>query len=186
MDFWSKGLGKKTIQLRLSKAESLEGGDLLYLRGQMEAPVDWEYIMPMQGEDLIDFFGLLKDPSVADFVHASPRRWQLYGAMIVQGLLLAGLVAAHAFRHALGLVKAEQPVVIEVPPPSVLKKKRKKATAKQPARKPYKRRLGSRTTSAPSLSQGMKQQHFQPEEEEESLDDAIQEAMRAASAIGED
>jgi hypothetical protein len=184
MDFWSKGLGKKTIQLRLSKGESLKSGDSLYLRGQMEAPVDWEYIMPMNGDDLIDFFGLLKDPSVVAFVHDSPRRWQLYGAMIVQGLSLAGLVAAHAVRHMLGRVEAEQQVVIEIPPPSVLKRKRKKAAAKQPARKPYKSRLGSKTTSAPSISQGMKQQHFEAEEEE-SVDDAIQEAMQAASSIGE-
>lgn len=183
MDFWSKGLGKKTIQLRLSKGESLKSGDLLYLRGQMEAPVDWEYIMPMRGGDLIDFFGLLKDPSVAEFVYASPRRWKLYGAMIVEGVKLAGVVAAHAVRHALGRVEAEQAVVIEIPPASVLKKKRKKAGASQPARKPYKRRLGSKTTSAPSISQGMKQQRF--DEDEVSVDDAIQDAMRAASEIGE-
>jgi hypothetical protein len=187
MDFWSKGLGKKTIRLYLSKGESIKSGELLYLRGQMEAPVDWAYIMPMRGEDIIDFFALLKDPTVAAFIHRSPKRWQLYGAMIVQGFALAGLVIAHSIRHALRRVEAEQQVVIDVPPPSVLKKKRKKraATDTKPARKPYKRRLGSKTTSAPSISQGMKQQHH-TDEDEETVDDAIQDAMRAASMIGGD
>jgi hypothetical protein len=187
MEFRSKGLGKKTIRLYLSKGESIKSGELLYLRGQMEAPVEWEYIMPMRGGDIVDFFALLKDPSVAAFIHQSPKRWQLYGAMIVQGLALAGLVIAQAVRHALGRVEAEQPVVIEVPPPSVLKKKRKKKAAgdARPARKPYRRRLGRKTTSAPSISQGMKQQHF-ADDEEETVDDAIQDAMRAASLIGRD
>lgn len=182
MQFWSKGLGKKTIQLYLSKGETIASGDTLYLQGQMEAPVSWEYIMPMGGDDLVDFFELLKEPDVARYIHASPRRWQLYGAMVVQGLLLAGLVLRQALRHAFGRTAAEPDVVIEVPPPSVRKKKKAKAVK----RKPYRRRLGTKTTQAPSLTQAMKQQSrdaLESDEEAESVDEAIQAAMRAAEAL---
>jgi hypothetical protein len=181
MQFWSKGLGKKTIQLTLSKGESIRSGDKLFLQGQMEAPVSWEYIMPMGGDDLVDFFELLKEPAVARYIHSSPNRWQLYGAMIVQGLLLAGMVLSQALRHAFGRTEAELDVKIEVPPASVRKKK-----AKATKRKPYRRRLGTKTTEAPSLSQAMKQQsRVEPEsdEETESVDEAIQAAMKAAADL---
>lgn len=181
MQFWSKGLGKKTIHLYLSKGESIVSGDQLYLQGQMEAPVSWEYIMPMGGDDLVDFFELLKEPTVARYIHASPRRWQIYAAMVVQGLLLAGLVLRQALRHAIGRTVQGPDVVIEVPPASVRKKK-----SKTPKRKPYRRRLDTKTTAAPSLTQAMKQQsREEPEtdEEPESVDDAIEAAMRAAAAL---
>ncbi len=184
MQFWSKGLGKKTIQLYMSKGESLTGGDFLYLRGTMEAPVSWEYIMPMRGEDIVDFLALLKDPDVARFVHGSERRWELYGAMVTRGLALAGLVALEAIRTIFGRAKPQEGELIQVPPPSVMKKSRKKASKEAPVRKAYKRRLGSKTTSAPSLTTAMKQQHL--DADGESIDEAIEEAMLAASTIGED
>jgi hypothetical protein len=178
MQFWSKGLGKKTIQLFLSKGESVEGTDFLYLQGQMEAPVDWEYIMPMSGPDLVDFFDLLREPSIAEYVHQSPNRWKLYGAMIVQGLALAGKVAVVALQYALGRIEAPESVAIQVPPPSVMKKKRKKAAVTK--QKPYRRRLGSKTTSAPSLTSAMREQKSEAEVE---VEEAIQDAMQAASEI---
>ena len=72
-------------------------------------------------------------------------------------------------------------MVIEVPPASVRKKK-----SKASKRKPYRRRLDTKTTQAPSLTQAMKQQSpGEPEsdEEPESVDEAIQAAMRAAAAL---
>ena len=183
MQFWSKGLGKKTIQLYMSKGESLTGGEFLYLRGTMEAPVSWEYIMPMRGEDIVDFFALLKDPAIAQFVHSSPRRWQLYGAMVVKGLQLAGLVCLEILRTLFGAETIEQGELIQVPPPSMLKQRKKRSKSAPAARKPYKRRLGSKTTSAPSLTNAMKQQSF--DEDAESIEDAIQDAMQAASEIAE-
>jgi hypothetical protein len=185
MQCWSKGLGKKTIQLYMSKGESMTGGDFLYLRGTMEAPVSWEYIMPMRGEDIVDFLALLKDPAIARYIHSSPRRWELYGAMVTRGLALAGLVALEALRTIFGGAAVEEGEVIQVPPPSMLKnrKKKKKASDAKPARKAYKRKLGKSTTSAPSLTSAMKQQH--EVDETESIDDAIQDAMEAASSISE-
>jgi len=188
MQFWSKGLGKKTINLYLSKGETIASGGQLYVKGRMEAPVDWDYIMPLQGDDIIDFFDLLKDPTIPAYIHRSPRRWQLYGAMLVQGLRLGGLVAAGALRQALGLAPQQEDVVIQVPPPSVRKKKkaRAKKAAEEEEKKPRRRRLSSRTTSAPSLTSSMKPSAapaFASLESEEDVQDAIKEAMEAAESL---
>ncbi len=188
MQFWSKGLGKKTISLLLSKGESQTSGDALYLIGRMEAPVDWDYIMPLRDDDIVDFFDLLRDPAIAQYIHSSPQRWQIYGAMLVRGLLLAGKVLAQVLRSALGRGGATSEIAIEVPPPSAYKKKKKKSKAADESgeakKKPRRRRLSNRTTSAPSLSSGMvaTRSAFSGTDEE-AVDEAIHDAMQAAPAL---
>lgn len=201
MKFWSKGLGKKTIDLYLSKGETVKSGDSLYVKGQMEAPVDWDYIMPLHGHDIIDFFDLLRDPTIARYIHASPNRWSLYWAMIYQGLLLGASVLGAALKQAFGGFKAREEVVIEVPPPSMMKlKKRKKAAQaargaeaataeEQPKqRRPPRRRLRQRTTSAPSLTSSMTPSAapaFTPlnQDDPDAVAEAMHEAMEAADSI---
>ena len=55
MDFWSKGLGEQTIALSLTECESLKSEGMLYLKGRMEEPVSWEYIMSLSEDDMLDF-----------------------------------------------------------------------------------------------------------------------------------
>lgn len=203
MRFWSKGLGKKTINLYLSKGETIKSGDSLYVKGQMEAPVDWEYIMPMQGDDIVDFLDLLSDPAIARYIHASPDRWQLYWAMISQGLLLAASVAVAGLKHAFGGADAREELPIEVPPPSQMKQKKRKAAARKASeaagetvaaeeepqqRRPRRKRLSKRTTSAPSLTSSMKPSAapaFLPldQEDPDAVAEAMQDAMEAAESI---
>ena len=136
MNFWSKGLGEKTIDLYLGKGEAQKGVDRLYVKGRMEAPVSWEYIMCLRGEDLADFFALLSDPAMADYVYHSPDRWRLIGKMVVGGLRVGGLVLVAGLRQAFGAGLPGPDVELELPPPS--EKKRKRAVG---------RRLGSRRLS---------------------------------------
>jgi len=77
MEFWSKGLGKRLIALTLTGGEPLRSEGTLCLRGNMEEPVSWEYVMKLSEEDLVDFFLLLKDPAVADYLFESENRWKL-------------------------------------------------------------------------------------------------------------
>jgi hypothetical protein len=186
MEFWSKGLGTKTLVLDLGKGRTQRNQDVLYLDGRMEPPVEWDYIMPMRGEDVLDFFSLLEDPALARFVHRSPNRGRLYAALVGHGLALAGLVLLHVVRRMLGQVAPLENVQIQVPPASVLKKGRKKKsddeTTKQ--RKPYRRRLARPSTAAPSLTSAMREQ-APILEDEEAVEEAIHDAMEAASHIGE-
>jgi len=161
MEFWSKGLGKKTINLSLAKGESLPSEGTVCLRGTMEEPVSWEYVMKLDGDDLVDFFLLLKGPTMADYLYDSPHRWQVYKQMVVGGVQLGLRVMGALLRRALGREVELEDVAIEVPPPSVRKKKRaEKAVAagaatptpeKPKERKPLRRRLSTSTTTAPTM-----------------------------------
>lgn len=144
MKFWSKGLGKLTVDLHLNKGTTVRSSGMLYLSGQMEAPVDWEYIMPLDEEDIVDFMALLRDPSLADYVATHPRKWQIYGGMIVGGLQLASAVVKEIVQ-SWGAEPEPEAAPIQVPPPI---ERKKKGAKKRPAR----RRLGSKTLTAPSAA----------------------------------
>ena len=138
MDFWSKGLGEQTIALSLTDSEPLKSEGMLYLKGRMEEPVSWEYIMSLSEDDMVDFFTLLKEPAVADHLFESPNRWRIYRDMVVGGLRLAFLVLAAGLRRLLGRESQEEEVAIQVPPVPERRRKR-----------PGRRRLGSKASSAP-------------------------------------
>jgi hypothetical protein len=131
MRFWSKGLGEKTVDLFFSKGEPAKSGETLYLIGQMEAPVSWDYIMPLSEDDIIDFFALLKEPAIAEYLHRSPDRWRIYGTLVVGGLHL-GLLALLALLRGIFVRGAQEEPIIQVPPPIQRRGKR-----------PVRRRLGA-------------------------------------------
>ena len=116
MEFWSKGLGNRTVSLRLSAGEAVKSGDRLYVRGRTEEPVVWDYIMPLRGADFAEFFALLRDPRVAEYLFRSPHRWRLYRTLLVGGMrfvwLLGGFVVVGRRRPV-----PEEPTIV-VPPPS--------------------------------------------------------------------
>jgi len=122
MDFWSKGLGKRTVCVDLAHSEAVKSGDVLYLKGTMEEPVTWDYIMRLQSEDIVEFMAMLRDPGVADYIWASPRRWRLYGRLLVGGVVLVWLLAVAMVRALLGRTPVEEPK-IELPPPVVRKRR---------------------------------------------------------------
>jgi len=142
MKFWSKGLGKLTVDLHLNKGKVVRSSGMLYLQGDMEAPVDWEYIMPLDEGDIVDFMALLRDPSLANYVNGNPNKWKIYGGMIAGGLQLGAAVVKEIYQ-SWGAEPEPEAAPIQVPPPI---ERPKKGAKKRPAR----RRLGSKTLSAPS------------------------------------
>ncbi len=124
MEFWSKGLGRQTVDLYLGKAETAKSGDMLYLKGTMEEPVLWDYIMPLSGDDVADFFALMKDPKIVEFIHQSPDRWKIYGFMITGGVRLAWLIAKALVLSFFRKIDPAQEPVIVVPPPIERKARR--------------------------------------------------------------
>jgi hypothetical protein len=96
--------------------------------------------MRLTEDDMVDFFALLKEPSLADYLYESPNRWRLYRDMVFGGLQLGLLVLAAVVRRLLGRETQEEEVVIQVPPVAERKRKR-----------PVRRRLGSKATATPTL-----------------------------------
>lgn len=117
MQFWSKGLGRRTISLRLRDGEAVKSGDLLYVRGRTEEPVSWDYVMPLAGSDLVEFVTLLRDPAIAEFMYRSPRRWRLYRRLAVGGIRFVALLLVDGLRRRLGAPPPDEPEIV-IPPPS--------------------------------------------------------------------
>lgn len=122
MEFWSKGLGKRTVALRLSNGEAVKSGDILYVKGQTETPIVWDYIMPLKGADFVEFVDLLRDERVAEYLYRSPHRWRLYRTLLFGGLRFLALLVKHMVVGRRG-PSPEEPT-IEVPPPSDRKRRR--------------------------------------------------------------
>jgi hypothetical protein len=126
----------------LTKGESLVSEEALCLKGIMDEPVTWEYVMLLSEADLIDFFALLQEPSLAKYVHDSPHRWRLYGGFVAGAVQVAWLVVIALLRRRFGSGVEEERVVIQLPPPSVIKKRKKRA---------YRRRLSTTTIAVPTM-----------------------------------
>lgn len=139
MQFWSKGLGRRTISLRLRDGEAVKSGEHLYVKGRTEEPVSWDYVMPMAGDDFREFVALLRNPAIAEFMYRSPRRWRLYAKLAVGGIRFLGLVLIEGIRGRFGPVPPPEPVII-IPPPS--DREARKASPRQPGTR---RRLEPRT-----------------------------------------
>ncbi len=147
MEFWSKGLGKKTIAMALSEGEAVVSEDALCLRGIMEEPVSWEYVMLLDEADIRDFFALLQEPGLARYIHSSPNRWHLYFGLVKGGAQIAlRAIVAIVTRSLGGTVQGEK-AVIQLPPPSAVKKKGKKKKKVL-----YRRRLSTTTLKAPTMT----------------------------------
>ncbi len=132
MEFWSKGLGKRTVSLRLSDGDVVKSGDRLYVKGKTEAPVSWDYIMPLVGFDFAEFVSLLRDRSVAEYLYHSPHRWRLYRTLVFGGLRFLGLLAKQMITGRRGPAVDEP--TIQVPPPSDRSRRRLKGRVPSEAR----------------------------------------------------
>lgn len=152
MEFWSKGLGKKTIAMGLTAGESLVSEEALCLKGIMEEPVSWEYVMLLDEADIADFFAILQEPSLAKYIHSSPNRWHLYAGMAKGGAQVAWRAIVAMSKRSFGSEVQEERVVIQLPPPSMVKKKRKKKVL-------YRRRLGTTTLEAPTMTPSSSKGH---------------------------
>ena len=137
MDFWSKGLGKRTVRLYLRDGKVAKSGERLYVSGRMDEPMSWDYIMPLEASDFAEFMGLLREPEVASFLYHSPKRNAVYRTLVVDGLRLVLRLVAAMVRHSIGRDEGVEEPEIQVPPP----RERKARTATDRSRAGSRRRL---------------------------------------------
>lgn len=84
MDVWSRGLGNRTLNLRLQNVnlEILEDGSLR-IKGVMGPPVFWNFAVTMRKEDIAEFMNLInKTPDCVDFIVHSKEKYRIYSKMI--------------------------------------------------------------------------------------------------------
>ncbi len=116
MEFRSKGLGKRTVALRLADGTTVKSGENLYISGTMTEPMTWDYIIVLTGDDIAEFVGLLGERSFAEYLWRSPDRWKIYRSLLTQGLHLVALLVRGAIDARRGVPLPEEPT-IQVPPP---------------------------------------------------------------------
>jgi len=76
MEFWSKGLGKRSLGIACGTEEvSVEDG-LVHLRGTVQPPLSWAYTITMDEADWAGFFEIALGPTVVRYL-LHPRRWHL-------------------------------------------------------------------------------------------------------------
>ena len=86
MEFWSKGLGKSSINLRLEEGQVENCGDTAVITGIMGEPVFWEYRTTLTQDDIFDVIHIIAHPSIVDFLGGSEKRWSLLFAIARRGL----------------------------------------------------------------------------------------------------
>ena len=103
MDFWSKGLGKRTVCLYLRDGAGSPRAGAGCTWRRMDEPMSWDYIMPLEASEFAEFMGLLREPEVASFLYHSPKRNAVYRTLVVDGLRLVLRLVAAIVRHPIGV-----------------------------------------------------------------------------------
>ena len=105
MEIWSKGLGAKTLNLRLGEANVEDCGDRMVIRGKMGPPVYWDFSITMTEEDVDDILHVAAQRGTISFLLGANKRWYLYVTVIKQVLkivlkFVAGFVRRLGHRKA--------------------------------------------------------------------------------------
>jgi hypothetical protein len=88
MDLWSKGLGKRVLNLRLRERQALAERDgQLEIEGVMGAPVFWDYRVSLGERDVLDFLDFLQDPVPVQYLVGAERRWTILATALAGALL---------------------------------------------------------------------------------------------------
>ncbi|HKZ51518.1 MAG TPA: hypothetical protein VJ256_07155 [Dehalococcoidia bacterium] len=78
MKLWSKGLGRRTLVIRLGEAQIVrEKGELL-LRGVIKEPVWWDYAITMTEEDVMDFFKVAVNRTAVGYLVNNKKAGRLF------------------------------------------------------------------------------------------------------------
>jgi hypothetical protein len=101
MEFWSKGLGRRSLVLDLGAERVEADAERVALSGHASAPVTWSYIMYLGGSDWTDFFRLALRSEMASYLL---RRRRLAALLRLTAFLVrfVGLYAAALVRVRLG------------------------------------------------------------------------------------
>lgn len=96
MELWSKGLGRRVLSMALGeRTATARSADTVVVDGVMHAPTYWEYNVMIDGEDVVDFLGVLEHPDAVRFVTRDPA----FGRIV-------RIAAANAGRFLVNTVRA--------------------------------------------------------------------------------
>lgn len=90
MDLWSKGLGRRVLNMRLDERTEMvpEDGELV-IRGTMGAPTYWDYTVQLDEDDVSEFLEFLSRPASVKYILNAKSRWAILGAALSGAVLFA-------------------------------------------------------------------------------------------------
>jgi len=73
VEFWSKGLGKRSMTVEIGTETVAVEDDLVLLRGTVKPPLSWKYQIEMDADDWVEFFGVATHPVIVRHLLARNR-----------------------------------------------------------------------------------------------------------------
>lgn len=86
MEFWSKGLGRRSMVIDIGTEHVEDAGNELVMTGTVKAPVNWNYIISMERKCWEDFFQVALSRSLARYL-ASPDKISLFVSLTAHVLV---------------------------------------------------------------------------------------------------
>lgn len=119
MEFWSKGLGRRSLKIACG-TESVElASEQVLLHGTVGPPLSWKYTITMEQEDWEAFFQIAFHPVILKhLIH--PKRWK---TLLRAGVQLSLFFAQYVWRLLLRPFGGREPLreavqVVSLPPGS--------------------------------------------------------------------
>lgn len=110
MELWSKGLGRRVLSMSLGERTGVARTPAeVSVDGIMHAPTYWEYSVLLDGDDIVDFLGVLEEPDALRFV----ARDKSFGRLLTTAGVNAARFLGNTALVAMGRAPADDEVIVE-------------------------------------------------------------------------
>lgn len=103
MEFWSTGLGKKSMGINLGEETVKVSGNDLLLAGSVRPPLSWHYTITMDKDDWIEFIETAFHPIIISYL-MKPGKWSI---MFKAGTNLFLFFTKYFFCLCIGVFKSK-------------------------------------------------------------------------------
>ena len=76
MEFWSTGLGRRSMSVDIGKEKISVSEGKVFLTGTVKPPLSWQYTIAMDGNDWVEFLETDFHPAIILYL-IKPRKWKI-------------------------------------------------------------------------------------------------------------
>ncbi len=74
MEFWSTGLGKRSMGIEVGKEAISLNEDMIFMSGIVKPPLSWHYTIIMDKDDWLEFFEIAFYPIIISYLMKAGKR----------------------------------------------------------------------------------------------------------------
>ncbi len=101
MEFWSTGLGKRSMAIDIGSEEVKVADDVVLLSGMVKPPLSWRYTITMDTDDWTEFLETAFHPVIIGYL-LKPAKWRI---MLKAGMLLSVFFIKYSFYMVAGIFR---------------------------------------------------------------------------------